>query len=263
MADLVEGLETGANDYITKPFSKDEFLARIKTHLNLHRINRATGKFVPNEFIHILGRESITDVKLGDNTQKEVTVFFSDIRNYTTLAESMSPDQNFRFVNAYVGRMGPIIKANQGFVNQYLGDGIMAIFKEKPDDAIAASIQMQAKLKDYNQERSSRNRKPVRAGMGMHTGLLIMGIIGDAKRNEAATISDTVNTAARMEGMTKIFGSDILISESVYRGLKHPEDFNFRYLGKVQLKGKSKENRDIRMSGYFSGCRVGEETHQY
>jgi len=89
VADLVQGLDLGANDYLAKPFTKDEFLARIRTHLNLHRIHRATGRFVPHEFLRSVGRDTITEVALGDHTEQEVTIMFTDIRDYTTLAETM------------------------------------------------------------------------------------------------------------------------------------------------------------------------------
>jgi len=239
MNDLVQGFKAGANDYITKPFSKDELLSRIKTHLNLHLINKATGKFVPMEFLRVLGRETLTDVRLGDNYEKEVTVFFSDIRSYTTLAESMSPQDTFRFVNAYNGRMGPIINQHEGFVNQYLGDGIMAIFPETPQLALEAGIAMQHKLYEYNEYRKSDGRKAIRVGMGMHTGSLIMGIIGDGHRLEPATISDTVNTASRIEGLTKHFKTNILLSGDTLAKIKHPDKFQLRFLGKVKMKGKA------------------------
>jgi two-component system sensor histidine kinase ChiS len=238
VADLVEGLNTGANDYVAKPFSKDEFLARVKTHLNLHQINRVTHRFVPTAFLKALGKSTLTEVKLGDQTEEKVTVFFSDIRGYTTLAETMTPKENFRFVNAYSGRMGPIIQRNQGFVNQYLGDGIMAIFQQKPSDGLRAAIEMQAKIRDYNQGRKAQDRLPLRVGMGLHTGSLIMGIIGDDQRTDAATISDTVNTAARMESLTKEFGANILLSEAVVQEISDKEEFQLRYLGKVRVKGR-------------------------
>lgn len=192
IADLVQGLDTGANDYIAKPFSKDEFLARVKTHLHLHQINRVTNRFVPTAFLKALGKSTLTEIRLGDQTEENVTVFFSDIRSYTTLAETMTPKENFRFVNAYAGRMGPIIQQNNGFVNQYLGDGIMAIFQQNPLDGLSAAIEMQAKIRSYNEERKKQGRQPLRVGMGLHTGSLIMGIIGDEDRTDAATISDTV-----------------------------------------------------------------------
>ncbi|MFD2098192.1 tetratricopeptide repeat protein [Flagellimonas iocasae] len=239
--DLVTGFNAGANDYLTKPFSKGELLSRIKTHLNLNTIHRATSRFVPSEFVKSVGKESITDIKLGDYTEKNVTVLFSDIRDYTTLAEGMTPEQNFKFVNAYVGRMGPIIKENEGFVNQYMGDGIMALFPKTPENSLDAAIEMQRTLTLYNKRRvEEKGYKPLSVGIGLHTGPLIMGIIGDSKRNDPAVIADTVNSAARVEGMTKHFGANIIISGASLELMEDASGFNFRYLGKVRVKGKQK-----------------------
>ncbi|MCB9303237.1 MAG: response regulator [Lewinellaceae bacterium] len=236
--DLVEGLSAGANDYLSKPFSRDEFLARVKTQLDLYRIFDVTGRFIPNEFIRALGRSRITEVQLGDFAERVVTVFFSDIRSYTTLAESMAPEDNYRFVNAYNGRMGPIIQQNKGFVNQYLGDAIMSIFPENPADALKAAIGMQQALRHYNEARQLKGRALVRAGMGLHTGSLIMGIIGDRKRMDAATVSDTVNTASRIESLTKHYGVSILLSRDSLSRIDGQEAFHLRYLGQVLMKGK-------------------------
>ncbi len=237
-SDLVQGLQTGANDYITKPFTKDEFLARVKTHLNLHRINKATGRFVPTAFIRSLGRDSITEVQLGDQTQRDVTVFFLDIRDYTGLSERMTPEQNFSFVKAFHGRLGPIIQKHEGFINQYLGDGLMAIFPQQSDNALKSGIEMQKVIRSYNLVRMNKGRPQIRVGMGMHTGNLVMGIIGDEQRMDAATIADTVNTASRIESLTKVFGASILISNITLENLENPAQFNLRFLGKVQVKGK-------------------------
>ena len=238
VSDLVQGLTVGANDYISKPFSKDEFLARIKTHLNLLHINRSTGRFLPIEFLHALGKESIVDVQLGDQVEKEVTVMFADIRSYTTLAENLSPGETFNFLNEYLGRVGPVIKKNKGFVNQYYGDGIMALFLESPLDALQTAYEMMASINEMNTDRERLKLMPIRIGIGIHMGPLMMGIIGDEQRMDASVVSDTVNTASRLEGLTKYYRNNIILSSNVIQALPSNHHFQFRYMGEVLVKGR-------------------------
>jgi len=236
--DLVTGLTQGANDYIVKPFSKQEILARIRTHLNLLNINSATSRFVPYEFLRALGKETITEVRLGDQVARTGTVLFSDIRGYTRIAERMSPDETFAFINAYLGRMGPVIQQNKGFVNQFYGDGIMALFLREPEDALKAAIGMMHTLHHYNQERKDKQRDLLHIGVGLHVGSLMMGMIGDTKRLDTGLIADTVNITSRLEGLTKHFGVNILLTEQVYDKIDRPEEYDIRYLGKVLVKGR-------------------------
>ena len=150
----------------------------------------------------------------------------------------MSPEENFNFVNAYNRRMGPVIQNNNGFVNQYLGDGIMALFTDTPTDALQAAVQMQKTIQSYNGKRIRKGQTPIRVGMGMHLGPLIMGITGDENRLDATTISDTVNSAARIEDLSKHYGTSILLSGDCLQKIENQDEFNFRYLGGVQVKGK-------------------------
>lgn len=152
----------------------------------------------------------------------------------------MTPEENFRFVSSFNARLGPVIRSNNGFINQYLGDSIMAIFPDSPEDALNAAIKMQHAVLELNEERNSIGLPPIRAGIGMHTGPLIMGITGDEQRLDAATISDTVNTAARLESLTKYYKSTLLLSNETFWHIKEQQRFNVRHLGKVRLKGKHK-----------------------
>lgn len=204
------------------------------------RIHEVTKKFVPNEFIRSLGKEVITDIRLGDQVEKIVTVLFTDIRDFTTLSEKMTPEENFHFVSSFNARLGPIIRANKGFINQYLGDSIMAIFPEKPEDALNAAINMQKEIHELNKERLAKGLPSIKAGIGMHTGPLIMGITGDEFRMDAATISDTVNTASRIESLTKYYKSPLLLSQDTLQQLNGHYKFHVRQLGSVRLKGKHK-----------------------
>ena len=225
-----------------------ELRKQKKKLANQKRINEATARFVPTAFLDALGKKDIMEVKLGDAVEQNTTVLFTDIRDFTLLSEKMTPEENFRFVNQINHRLGPIITDHRGFVNQYLGDAIMALFQHSPTDALQAAIKIQHSIQQFNLERGKQNLSAIRIGIGLHTGPLIMGIIGDEKRMDAATISDTVNTASRIENLTKYFNARILLSaESLEEirqeaNFKHPitneADFFVRFLGRVLLKGK-------------------------
>ena len=207
--------------------------------LHLNKINEAYSRFVPNEFLKLLEKESMLDVKLGDHIQKEMTILFSDIRQFTEMSEKMTPQENFNFLNSYLEVIGPIIRKHNGFIDKYIGDAIMALFAGEPDDALLAAIEMQEELRIFNFERASRGLEPVKVGIGIHTGNLILGTIGEKERMEGTVIADAVNLASRIESLTKEYYTSILVSEFSVRKMKNPKQFLLREIDYVVVKGKS------------------------
>jgi len=205
----------------------------------LQKLNYTYHKFVPKQFIEFLGKKDITEIQLGDQISKEMSVLFTDIRSFTTLSEAMTSEENFKFINSYLKRVAPQIIKNNGFIDKYIGDAIMALFPYQAKNAVDAAIQMLEELYIYNQHRKSRNYKPISIGVGINTGNLTLGIVGDKDRMEGTVISDTVNLASRIEGLTKMYGASILISEITFQKLEDFSHYAFRIVDTVKVKGKN------------------------
>lgn len=205
---------------------------------HLEALLMAYGRFVPHSFLDLLQKDSIIDLQLGDHVQQEMTVLFADIRSFTTLSESMTPKENFDFVNAFLHRVGPVIRTHGGVIDKYIGDAVMALFPNSADQAVAAAIDMQHKVAEYNHYRVERGWQPISIGIGLHTGNLILGTVGESERMNSTVIADAVNLASRLESATKYYGAGIIISEQTLAKLEHIETLKTRFLDKVQVKGK-------------------------
>ncbi|MCL2931603.1 MAG: AAA family ATPase [Trichodesmium sp. MAG_R03] len=207
----------------------------------LAQLNKAYERFVPKQFLEFLDKESIVDVELGDQVQLEMSVLFSDVRNFTTMSETMTPQENFCFINSFLSRMEPAILENQGFIDKYIGDAIMALFSGNADNAVKAGISMLNQLKKYNQHRANSGDSPVRIGVGINTGLLMLGTVGGQNRMDGTVISDAVNLGARVESLTKNYGVSLLITEQTFSRLTQASNYAIRSIDTVIVKGKSQK----------------------
>ncbi|HIK12328.1 MAG TPA: AAA family ATPase [Oscillatoriaceae cyanobacterium M33_DOE_052] len=207
----------------------------------LAQLNQAYERFVPSQFLQFLGKSSIVEVKQGDQVQLEMSVLFSDIRSFTTLSESMTPEDNFKFINAYLRRMEPAIVENNGFIDKYIGDAMMALFSGEADNAVKAGISMLYRLAEYNQHRLNSGYAPIQNGIGINTGSLMLGTVGGQNRMDGTVISDAVNLASRLETITKNYGVSLLISENTFLRLKEPDHYAIRMIDRVTVKGKSQQ----------------------
>lgn len=229
-------------------------IERKKLTDQLLQLNRAYERFVPSQFLEFLDKDSIVDVKLGDNVQQEMSILFSDIRDFTTMSENMTPEDNFQFINAYLSRMEPAISENQGFIDKYIGDAIMALFSglapggsliaqkgghSSADNAVRAGIAMLERLAEYNKTRGRPKRPKLKIGIGINTGSLMLGTVGGLERMDGTVISDAVNLSARIESLTKNYGVSLLISHHTLLQLENSDDYAIRFIDRVQVKGKS------------------------
>ena len=206
----------------------------------LSEINKAVYRFVPREFFKLLNKERIVDVKLGDGGQQEMSVLFADIREFTALSEGMTCQENFNFINSFLAYMEPAIMENNGFIDKYIGDGIMALFSGGEDDAVKAAIVMLQNLAEFNRDRAKSGAKPIKIGIGIHTGFLMLGTIGGHSRIDSTAIGDTVNLASRLETLTKTYQTSLLISHETWYRLQNQQNYTMRFIDRVNVKGKSK-----------------------
>ena len=206
----------------------------------LYKLSEANSRFVPNAFLDNLGKKGIEDIQLGDHVERHMTVVFTDIREFTKISEALNPQENFEFINTYLAGIVPIIQKHGGFIDKFIGDSVMALF---PDDAAAAIktvFEFEDFLVEFNKIQREKGKHMVRIGTGIHTGHMILGTIGHSDRLETTVVSDAVNTASRIEGLSKYYGAKVIATEATLVHIKGENGFNYRFLDKVQVKGKSK-----------------------
>ena len=229
-SDEIGDLARNFNTMTVKLREADDFKAAL-----LHSYS----KFVPTEFIEFLKKNSVLDITLGDQIEVDMSILFSDIRSFTTISEKMTAEETFKFINSYLHAMGPCVTKQNGFIDKYIGDAIMALFRT-PENALDAAIDMLDELYLYNKKRVEKDYEKISIGIGIHTGRLILGIVGSELRIQGTVISDAVNLASRIEGLTKMYGASLLMSEESFNIIEKKEKYYVRIIDRVKVKGKDK-----------------------
>jgi len=208
-------------------------------NVQLEALLTSYGRFVPHEYLNFLRKKSILDVQLGDHVSKIMAVMFSDIRSFTTLCEGMTPQDSFNFINAYFKRVSPEIRSNYGLIVKFIGDAVMAVFPEGADDAVAAGIDKHRRVEEYNQQRIKKGYQPIKIGIGIHVGHMMLGMVGEEERMQEDAFSDSVNLTSRLEGLTKFYGVSLLISEQALENMTTSRKYNIRFIDRAIVKGKN------------------------
>ena len=229
-SDEIGDLARNFNTMTVKLREADDFKAAL-----LHSYS----KFVPTEFIEFLKKNSVLDITLGDQIEVDMSILFSDIRSFTTISEKMTAEETFKFINSYLHAMGPCVTKQNGFIDKYIGDAIMALFRT-PENALDAAIDMLDELYLYNKKRVEKDYEKISIGIGIHTGRLILGIVGSELRIQGTVISDAVNLASRIEGLTKMYGASLLMREESFNIIEKKEKYYTRIIDRVKVKGKDK-----------------------
>lgn len=204
----------------------------------LIKLNEAHKRFVPQEFLKLLNKPSIEEVELGDQVEQEMTVMFTDIRSFTQLSERLTPQENFDFINTYLNKIVPVVEQHGGIIDKYIGDSVMALYPDSPISAVHAALALKNEVGNFNKEWTLKGNEPIAIGVGIHTGRLILGTIGHDKRIQTTVISDAVNIASRVEGLTKYYGTTTLITHDTLSRLPD-HSIDYRFIDVVKVKGKS------------------------
>ncbi len=205
------------------------------------RVRKAFSSYVSPEIVQNIVKNP-DDVKLGGE-EREISVLFSDIRDFTTLSEKLAPAQLVYLLNNLLDPLTECILKNRGLLDKYIGDALMSLFnapisiENHADMACLSALEMMEKVKEVNSKFRSEGLPEVKLGIGIDTGIATVGNMGSRLRFDYTAIGDTVNLSSRLEGLSKVYSADIIISESTKKKLV--QDFLVRKLDCVRVKGKS------------------------
>lgn len=241
----------GLYRYMAKPWERDDIEMTIQqglerffqhwnlldAHQQLLRNRDAFYRFVPRQFLSSLGisENDYSNLQQGMSQNRDFSVMFLDIRGFTTLCQKIPQAEVFSFLNEFFHRIGLEITGHGGFVDKYIGDAVMAIFPD-PDAALAAARSILAELRLINQERAAAGKDPVNIGIGIDHGALLLGTLGDDSRLQTTVLGNCVNTAARLEELTKQYDLPVVISAAVHD--KARDRTGFESLGEVTIRGQ-------------------------
>lgn len=223
LGDICNGINTMAQN-LSRSFSQTSKLRDVYF------------RFVPIQFMQLLGKKSITEIGLGDGVSMDMSILFFDIRSFSISSEMMTASENFRFVNQVTQIAGPIIRANNGFIDKYIGDAVMALFTDA-QSAVDAGIKLYRSLVLDDQTNVKVGDDHINIGIGVHSGMTMIGIIGEEERLSSTVISNTVNLSSRLESLTKQYKAGMIISKDTLDRMSAPEKINMRFLGMIQVAG--------------------------
>ena len=235
--------------YIGKPWAEDDLTLTVNEAIRLwassvalrlkdeelRDTHAASLRFVPQEFLNVLGKDRLMDVREGLSVESSMQVVFADMRSYSAIASNLGPKPAFDLLNEFVNILEQEFRAGGGFISGLEGDGVLALFPGRADEAVRASISAHKKLIERNQ--LGQNEPQFEMGLAVHSGELIMGTVGNSERLKCDVVGDSVNFCARLESATRVLETPMLVSDRVASALS--EDAQLRRIPGFRIKGRS------------------------
>jgi adenylate cyclase len=217
-------------------------LRMIREERAKRNIRKSFSQYLSPGVIELIEKDPEKYIRPGGEV-KELSVLFSDIRGFTTISEGLTPDQLVQLLNEYFGQMTDFVFATDGTLDKYIGDAIMAFWgspypqEDHASRSCACALRMSRGLAMLNSKWQAAGRPPISIGIGLNTGMVNVGNMGSARRLSWTVMGDNVNLASRLEGITKQYHVQIVISEATYRQVS--SQFVCRELDKIRVKGKT------------------------
>nr|WP_100642817.1 adenylate/guanylate cyclase domain-containing protein [Alteromonas facilis] len=222
------------------------------------RLTQTFQKFVPRQFVDHFAKHGSSSLELGRADEDDVAILFCDIRGFTGLSEKMKPQELMKFLNSYFLRMNDPIHQNGGFIDKFIGDAIMALFdhpngrpEDKANDALRAAIDLNKALAVYNHHRAKSGYEPIKIGIGIHFGAVIIGTVGSDDRMDTTVIGDSVNIANRLEALAPLYHADIVVSEQLLTTAAN-KSVTYRTLDWVKVRGRQAPIKIFEVLGHLS-----------
>ena len=223
-----------------KKLEHEKLVSEKEYREKIQQLNATFEKFVPQQFLKRIAREGIAQIELGKAQTEALSILFADIRAFTQFSETINPQEVLDFLNTYLREVNQPIQNYHGFIDKFMGDGIMVLFDRSTHatDSFHSSIAMVQAIQNFNQERAKKHHPSISIGIAIHSGNATIGTVGTEERMDSTVLGDTVNLASRMESLTKYYNAQIIISSDTYEAIQDAS-LLCRELDFIAVKGKN------------------------
>lgn len=225
--------------------------AAIKTYVQeVTKLSNTYFRFVPQQFVKVLGKSNMADVQLGDQQNRNMTILVCHMRGFDEISTKLSTEDHFVFINSFLKRFGPIIREHGGFISRYLGPGMLTMFPNDTTHALMGAYHIRRTLAEYNEERMANGEFTIDIGISLHAGDVMLGIIGEEQRLEGSVVSNHVQLALDLERLSEKLGVSVLLTAEAREGIDFARAEYSRDLGWIQL---SSDSAPIRLYDWYEG----------